>query len=97
MSLNIYSYGEEPKVIRSAICTKCRKIQHFDAPSDWRPECCAGFQTATTVDLFKTLGKVPGGKLPSELETIKTSLTQLLKLVTDAEDAEILKNSVETT
>jgi len=96
--VNIYNFGETIKEPRFAVCTKCKKVQKFDAPGDWRPECCKDSETATAVDLFKTLGKVPKvDPLPEGIKQVKDSLLQLLRLVTDASDAEILKNSSETT
>ena len=91
--MNIYFFGESPQVVRFAICVKCKKIQEFDAPGDWRPECCPEAGTATAVDLFKTLGKIPKGPLPPALQPVKDNLLELLSLVTDASDQDTKKNS----
>ena len=95
MSHSIYGYGEAPKTVRCAVCTKCKKIQEFEAPLDWRPECCEGAETATAVDLFKSLGKVPKGPLPPPIQTIKDAMLELLSLVEDAEDARTKENPVD--
>lgn len=97
--MNIYAFGQattDPSY-RFAVCVKCKKVQKFEAQGDWRPECCKDSETATAVDLFKTLGKVPKGPLPPALQPVKDNLLELLSLVTDATDAEILKNSGEKT
>lgn len=93
--MNIYSFGETTTdpVYRFAICTKCKKVQKFEAPDDWRPECCEDAQTATTVDLFKSLGKVPPGRLPPELQAIKDHMVELLRLLEVEEDKSTLENS----
>jgi hypothetical protein len=94
VSPNIYAFGEAPKESRFAVCVKCKKVQQFDAPGDWRPECCQDTQTVTAVDLFKTLGKVPkGDNLPPGIVEVRNNLLQLLKLVTDAADLDAKENS----
>lgn len=92
--MSIYNFGEAPKEPRFAICVKCKKAQKFDAPGDWRPECCKDSSSATAVDLFKTLGKIPKvDPLPPGFKEIQKSMLELLFLITDVADKEAKENS----